>query len=520
MFNEQVANSLSEMISDDQVAQKVEEAYAQNIITDNDIINYTQTLIDYIENIPSQEQKDKAVEIALQKLCEEHNGKIIKDSGGDSVCTFKDKEICHNSYTWPINDNSNKYYAEWSNDTYGGSCILASSTVRAACEENQLSYNIETGLCDINETYCKMKGADWLPNPVINMHDCVIPDGQKFLEVIFGTTVVRGIKQLFQEFGPCADNEEMISASGKALTFGTPRCYPKCNNDFKSDGVSMCYKQYTNFSDQPPANLHRDSYPLPGKSIGTCPDGYDNIASICYEKCTSNEERVGIMCREKCKSGTREYGGLCYEGDGDIASTLTYTRSATTPNKAPCDPGQNDDGTSCWEPYVCKQGGYNNYSWGLVNCNGDGPGNRCYKTWIPTLDCSGCGCIKKDLFARQFCNSGELIGGLCYAECRSGFYKSALNCTRKSYQPQSRSVKSSVLQCKSDEDNISGLCYSKNNRGCRSGYTMGNEHLGICSVNCPPGTQSTGPVTCTRESYSRGAGHPPPRKIPFSTKYN
>ena len=33
----------------------------------------------------SQEQKDKAVEIALQKLCEEHNGKIIieriKNSG-------------------------------------------------------------------------------------------------------------------------------------------------------------------------------------------------------------------------------------------------------------------------------------------------------------------------------------------------------------------------------------------------------------------------------------------------------
>ena len=134
------------------------------------------------------------------------------------------------------------------------------------------------------------------------------------------------------------------------------------------------------------------------------------------------------------------------------------------------------------------------------------------------------GRITATLSDRAQCPDGHGLDpaktGCWPVNCRPGFDRIGATCTRKSYQPQSRSVKSSVLQCKSDEDNISGLCYSKNNRGCRSGYTMGNEHLGICSVNCPPGTQSTGPVTCTRESYSRGAGHPPPRKIPFSTKYN
>jgi hypothetical protein len=85
------------------------------------------------------------------------------------------------------------------------------------------------------------------------------------------------------------------------------------------------------------------------------------------------------------------------------------------PNKAPCEPGQRDDGTSCWEDLKC------NTYWDSCASRAAGwLGGGCIGG--AKTNCSGCGCIKKNLFDRQFCNPDEeLYGSLCYPKCKPGY---------------------------------------------------------------------------------------------------
>jgi hypothetical protein len=95
--------------------------------------------------------------------------------------------------------------------------------------------------------------------------------------------------------------------------------------------------------------------------------------------------------------------------------------SATTKSakKGDCDPGQRDDGVSCWEDLKC------NTYWDP--CASRSPG------WLgggcvggAKTECKGCGCIKKTLFQRQYCDEGETMvgtpgGNMCKENCKTGY---------------------------------------------------------------------------------------------------
>jgi hypothetical protein len=96
------------------------------------------------------------------------NGGIIYD--GDK-CTLS--EI--NCNKWPIEKDKDGNLINAYTEFKDGKCVYADSSVREQCDEMGLSYNIKTGICNINENYCKSKAAEWRPNPDINNeYDCNI----------------------------------------------------------------------------------------------------------------------------------------------------------------------------------------------------------------------------------------------------------------------------------------------------------------------------------------------------------
>jgi len=162
------------------------------------------------------------------------------------------------------------------------------------------------------------------------------------------------------------------------------------------------------------------------------------------------------MCRQNCGTGQKEYGGVCYDNNVNTALLVK------TPDKRGCDSGQRDDGTSCWEDHR------------KTGCRG----HRC---WIDVY--SGCGCIKKNLFDRQYCPAGyDLKAGMCYA---------------KSSVPQSKSI-IEVGQCNdaSKPEGAGGMCYQK----CSDfGGSFKRSAVGMCQMDA---------MTTSRDPKDRGAGVP------------
>lgn len=134
------------------------------------------------------------------ELCKSRDGVLT----GDGICTYS-KEKCHSLYTWPlpepkkdkdgkeIDDPNAPTYSEFKN----GKCQIANSYIRTTCDENKLKYNFETGMCEISKSYCESKGGEWRYNDQIKKNDCLIPAEQQVIEFLLGTTITRGLKQLF-----------------------------------------------------------------------------------------------------------------------------------------------------------------------------------------------------------------------------------------------------------------------------------------------------------------------------------
>lgn len=102
--------------------------------------------------------------------------------------------------------------------------------------------------------------------------------------------------------------------------------------------------------------------------------------------------------------------------------------------------------------------------------------------------------------------------GLCYEDCRPGYRREGLLCTR-SFNKRTEIQAPRELKCPrtaragvaagvvewDEETNIAGLCYGK----VPPGYSR--KLLGTLDQDCPPGSTDFG-VGCTRQAYNRGAG--------------
>lgn len=186
-------------------------------------------------------RSDEIVNYFYEELCKSKGGILTKDG----TCTYS-KDKCHSLYPWPlpepkkdkdgkeIDDPNAPVYSEFRD----GACRMALPVIRTSCDENNLKYNYETGICEISKGYCESKGGEWRMNDEIKQMDCLIPAEQQVAEFIFGTTITRGLKQLFDPAqmescgvdGPFKIRDKCIDLpNGKTDVGVKPRIWD-CNN--------------------------------------------------------------------------------------------------------------------------------------------------------------------------------------------------------------------------------------------------------------------------------------------------
>jgi hypothetical protein len=328
----------------DKMAKAVQNDIISGKLKESDI-NDTDKMAPYQAMINT----DRITEIATVNVCIAKGGKIINiaepGKPTNNVCTYSSKEACDSSYKWPdvAKDGSKDTYSEYKTDKYGGYCSATSYGMRGICESAHIPYDLYTGSCKVDENYCKSKGAEWGFNKSINMNDCYIPKGQDIAETLFGTTVVRGLKQIFDpdQYETCKSNEYDFPYTcakcpeGKVLdATGTIALSAVISFAASSTGAgSLCYKE--------------------------CKKGYESAGAICQplggpgirktlfdrQYCDPDQELEGGLCRPRCPEGYKKIGlNICQPPSGPPKIVKTVF------DRYYCDPGDKNVAGVCWKP--------------------------------------------------------------------------------------------------------------------------------------------------------------------------
>jgi hypothetical protein len=146
------------------------------------------------------------------ELCRSNNGDVItKDKDGNTV-----SECSYNS-----TDCKTKWKDHYSKDASGGDlkkmfinryndelkhCELQLPGVYNTCVGVGLEYDIENDNCHFTQDYCSQMGADFDNS---RGGSCSVNGFQEGLESMFGKTLVRGFRKLFDDnLEPCAPGEQ------------------------------------------------------------------------------------------------------------------------------------------------------------------------------------------------------------------------------------------------------------------------------------------------------------------------
>lgn len=424
--------------------------------------------------------------------CAAKSGKPI----GSGDCSWPDAGSCNSSYKWPMADNSTDIFTFWTGDQCQAS---AAQTVRKLCDDNGLDYDFANEVCTLTNKYCLSKGADTTVNEKHNSAtDCKIPWNQQIAEALFGTTITRGLKQIFsiEQYQPCDPNKEWgyeqlptplktflqvgsylspamlvlkqttglmcfdknIQSCPTGMEKSNGLCYTPCKDGYKSDGATQCYKVYPGWEQNDATtivNVGKVLHANPGKPLSTCPDGQDKDGALCYPKCGANEYGVGPVCWTSCPDGYKDGGVFC-------SKPASYGRGAGYPWKV---------GDKAFD-----------YGPAQARCQKDNPQ----------------GCEKNGLIWYPKCKAGFHAVGCCVCspDCPAGTTDTGATCNKNSHGRGA----GSPLQCGPGQTQDSaGLCYDS----CPTGTHKTT--IGMCDSGCPDGAKDTG-VSCLRESYSRGAG--------------
>jgi hypothetical protein len=467
---------------------------------------------------------------STKSVCSDLKGKTVLENGQFVGCSWPDQASCESSFKWG-KDTFNKetdIYSSWNKDKQECNKDPLGQLMNTRCDGQGFPYDKDKKICQLTKEYCLQKGLKW------DGTNCKLDKGQEMAEMMFGTTVVRGLNAIYSadQYEPCPAGArpageiaalgavaggpllgtylgQTMCASDKCAD-GQDRvsglCYEQCKPgyDDKSDGITgakvqgMCYKCPDGYSKSTAGMCHREGCD-PGEEKGggfcypKCPDKFgpeysdSNGATLCLKRCppgtrtepltcmrdaetktsasaqktcppgwTQSVAGPGGMCRQNCGDGKKEYGGVCYDNN---VNTLLLVKG---PDKRGCDSGQRDDGTSCWEDHK------------KTGCRG----HRC---WIDVY--SGCGCIRKNLFDRQYCPAGyDLRAGMCYAQ---------------SSVPQSKPL-TEVGRCDdpSKPEASGGMCYQK----CSDfGGSFKRSAVGLCQMDA---------MSTSRDPKDRGAGVP------------
>lgn len=421
------------------------------------------------------------------------------------ICTFT-KDACEKSFSWPLKENEE--YGEYrsvkikSNDngkiveTNQDMCVSSDSLMRTVCDSNNIPYDQTTGICKIDSKYCAMKGADWIQDETTKEFDCAISPGQGFAEALFGTTITRGLKQVFDlsQYEKCKDNETddgyfcrntnaCDPAKNQEACLGL--CYPKCKAGFHLVGCNICSP------DCPPSTADKiitdDGAFCRSR---TCNQGDELSGELCYPKCKPNYVGVGPVCWEKCADGWTDDGAFCRragycEPNEDRNGLLCYPK---------CKPGYDGVGPVCWEK--CKPGWTDDGAFcrraGYCEANEDRSGLLCYPK----------------------CKAGyDGVGPVCWEQCPKGYTDDGAFC-RETNCPAGYTDYG--LTC--TDWNAGYYNKSWGSVGCTGGRPFQFAGYNDCYSTWISAAKTIGKNIITKKTYGRGVGTPDTKIVAKNTE--
>ena len=394
----------------------------------------------YMTGFPDEEKINIEV---IKKICINNNGKPIIRPGVNDIskyeCSFPDKQSCNSSYKWPIVDDK-ETYVEWRKNIFDkkkdkdkiDGCIVSSTSVRLICESAEFQYDDDEGLCNITEAYCFRKGMEWKNN------DCYLDKGQEFAEMIFGTTITRGLKQVFdpKQYNPCKSGER--DQGYYCTRINCPTGYESSAVvDAISNAAGSSFIAFTNLiKDKINDAIGEKGDDLKGFSMcyGKCPENYDSVLSVCIEKCPEGSDDIGLFCIPAIKSRDRGVGRPADSTGGQVIGR-------------PCD--KYDE--ICAGDTCLPTGGEITWgNWTPLTMDAKGKISGGWDAELKIGDIDFCGAKTP-----KTCNRGGCaIDG--WGSCPDGYENDGLTCRKKI-----------TLSCRDDEELQGLLCYPK----CDPGFT-------------------------------------------------
>jgi hypothetical protein len=159
----------------------------------------------------------------------------------------------------------------------------------------------------------------------------------------------------------------------------------------------------------------RSAHSRKGIDAAICPNGWENVLGICWERCRSGYSTFTVGCWEDCARGYRNDGAFCFK-------PAAYGRSYAFWDKDKCT-GNHDSCSESWGMWYgnCRSG-YKEF--GLI-CTPACPGK--------SIDI-GISCAK-DMYFRGTQEASCPIGyekslGRCYKTCEAGFFGIGPTCLK------------------------------------------------------------------------------------------
>jgi hypothetical protein len=273
---------------------------------------------------------------ATKNLCTDLLGKAVIENGKFAGCSWPDQAKCEASFTWGDGkfNKDTSIYSSWNAKQQECNKDPVAQNMRIVCDGAGFPFNKDKKICDLSKDYCLKKGLKW------DGTNCKLEKGQELAEMMFGTTVVRGLNSLYSadQYEPCPSGSrpaaEMAALAGAAagITLGgaamaaTYIGQTMCSSDKCPDGQSkvsgLCYDACKPGFDEVAGYADFINQKGPIKTQGMCykcPDGYKKSSSgMCRrEACDANLERGtggGIgLCYPKC---TDKFGAEYTDSNG------------------------------------------------------------------------------------------------------------------------------------------------------------------------------------------------------------
>jgi len=423
---------------------------------------------------------------STKQLCTDLKGKIIMDADKFAGCSWADQTQCEASFKWPIvKENENDHYSIWNKEK--GECNKdpVSQNMRGVCEAAGFPYNKETKICELSKDHCLKKGMQW------DGTNCKLNKGQEVAEMMFGTTVVRGLNALYSadQYEPCPPGSRPAGEIA-ALAAGA------CGLATAGVGMAACGALVGTYLGQTLCAEDK------------CPDGQEKVAGLCYPACKKAESAEKNDYDSKADGITGAYvQGMCYRCDKGYKKTTTGMCQ-----REKCPAGQ-EQGSALGAGFCyknCKEVAGPEYteSDGASICKKPCPAGMVTEP----LTCRRPPETKTSASAQKTCPPGwsQSVagpGGMCQQDCTDGYKKYGGLCYHPSVDTNLLLKTYSYGGCPSGYRTDPATCFK--DAVCSTNWCPGKWSWGVCkpaSTSCSGPHATSRPKSCPAGYSDNGAG--------------